>query len=163
MNKPASPEMSARAESFLRSCIASGVCVQRGTEPCTRRWSDKEAHREYRFLLGHAPCSSIPRPAGSMALKEALSDVCEHVGMKPRAWYKVWRQRGVPFVVVRQLRTRIDVDPSSLDDAKRWMEAWCERRHNAGKHVNFPRGNGAQQHNNRASNGALHSPAGRHG
>lgn len=79
-------------------------------------------------MTGNHRASLITPPDGSVPLKWALATVCEALGVGMRTWQVYWKKRGIPFVVVRDLRTRVDVDPESIPQAKEAVARWYRER-----------------------------------
>ncbi len=107
----------AKAQEFLAACFASGAVTQRGAEAFTRRWSDKAMHEEWSRLSGNSMVSKIKKPAGSIPLKQAICEICEATKSSRDSVYYHWRAGHLPLVVMRELMTRVDVDPASVSAA----------------------------------------------
>ena len=110
MSKRHSPE----SEAFLAQCFREDKVRQYGEEICTRRWIDKAAHAKYRRFLG-TWYSDVPRPYGSIPLKQALEEISKRTGRSLTALKHHWQVMGLPITVMRRVRTRVDVDPASVD------------------------------------------------
>ena len=104
-----------KLEAFIKECLANGKLVMRGHSPNTRVWLDDEAHRYASALAGRRCVSRLPRPIGSIPIKEAIQQVAEATGLGTHTLTKHWRTfYKIPFVELRRTRTRVDIDPACI-------------------------------------------------
>lgn len=107
------------AQAFLAQCLRDGKVIQFGAEATTRRWTDQAARRKYHMIANSKYLGSeTPCPAGSIPLKQALTEIGKQTGLSFGSLKNKWRNGySLPLKVMRKVRTRVDVDPASVPDA----------------------------------------------